>query len=292
MTPTPDRKAYAAWLVVCVLWGTTYLAIAIALETLPPLFMAGFRYIVAGVLLVGVLRWRGELMPPLASWGRLAVLGILLLGFGNGGLVWAEQTIPSGFAALLVAMTPFWMVGIDSMMPGSERLTRYQVVGLVVGFAGVLMLVWPELAAGGRRAGFFQGVLAAETACVGWALGSNYARRRGQSENVLVVAGFEMIFGGLFLVAGGSLRQEWRAVSFTARTLGAWLYLVFFGGIAGFSAYAYALKHLPVSTVSLYAYVNPIIAVALGTLVLGEPFSPRIAFAAAIVMVGMWLVRR
>jgi len=291
MTPAPNRTAYAAWLAVCVLWGTTYLAIAIALETLPPLFMAGFRYIVAGALLVAVLKVRGETMPPPGAWGRLAVLGILLLGFGNGGLVWAEQTIPSGFAALLVAMTPFWMVGIDSLMPGAERLTRSRIAGLFVGFAGVLMLVWPEIAAGGGR-GFLQGVIAAEIACVGWALGSSYARRRKPDENVLVVAGFEMLFGGLFLVAGGALRQEWRTVAFTGRTFAAWLYLIFFGGIAGFSAYAYALKHLPVSTVSLYAYVNPIIAVALGTLVLGEPFSPRVAVAAVVVMVGMWMVRR
>jgi drug/metabolite transporter (DMT)-like permease len=291
MTPAPNRTAYAAWLAVCVLWGTTYLAIAIALETLPPLFMAGFRYIVAGALLVAVLKVRGETMPPPGAWGRLAVLGILLLGFGNGGLVWAEQTIPSGFAALLVAMTPFWMVGIDSLMPGAERLTRSRIVGLFVGFAGVLMLVWPEIAAGGGR-GFLQGVIAAEIACVGWALGSSYARRRKPDENVLVVAGYEMLFGGLFLVAGGAFRQEWRMVTFTTRTFAAWLYLVFFGGIAGFSAYAYALKHLPVSTVSLYAYVNPIIAVALGTLVLGEPFSPRVAVAAVVVMAGMWMVRR
>jgi drug/metabolite transporter (DMT)-like permease len=294
MAPTSNRTAYAAWLVVCVLWGTTYLAIAIALETLPPLFMAGFRYLAAGGILIAVLKLRGEPMPEPSSWGRLAVLGVLLLGFGNGGLVWAEQTIPSGFAALLVAMTPFWMVGIDSLMPGSERMTRRQIVGLIVGFAGVLMLVGPEVAAAGRHAGFgfLQGVVAAEIACVGWAVGSNYARRRGRSENVLVAAGFEMIFGGLFLVAGGSLRHEWRMVAITARTLAAWLYLVIFGGIAGFSAYAYALKHLPVSTVSLYAYVNPIIAVALGTLVLGEPFSQRIAIAALVVMAGMWLVRR
>jgi drug/metabolite transporter (DMT)-like permease len=291
MTPSPNRTAYAAWLIVCVLWGTTYLAIAIALETLPPLFLAGFRYILAGGLMVAVLKARGETMPPAAAWGRLAALGILLLGFGNGGLVWAEQTIPSGFAALLVAMTPFWMVGMDALMTGAERLTRLRILGLVVGFAGVLMLVWPEIAAGGGR-GFLQGVIAAEIACVGWALGSSYARRRNADENVLVVAGCEMIFGGLFLVAGGALRQEWRSVAFTMRTFAAWLYLVFFGGIAGFSAYAYALKHLPVSTVSLYAYVNPVIAVALGTLVLGEPFSPRIAVAAVVVMIGMWMVRR
>jgi drug/metabolite transporter (DMT)-like permease len=292
VTPASQKKAYAAWLAVCVLWGTTYLAIAIALETIPPLFMAGFRYIVAGALLVAVLKARGERMPPPALWSRLAVLGVLLLGFGNGGLVWAEQTIPSGFAALLVAMTPFWMVGIDALMPDGEPLTRRRVLGLIVGFIGIAMLVWPEIEMqrGGR--GFLEGVIAAEIACVGWALGSNYARRRGHEDNVLVAAAFEMIFGGVFFVAGGSLRQEWRHVAVTARTFSAWIYLVLFGGIAGFSAYAYALKHLPVSTVSLYAYVNPIIAVALGTFILGEPFSPRIAVAAVVVMGGIWMVRQ
>ena len=288
----PNRKAYAAWLVVCVVWGTTYLAIAIAIETIPPLLMAGLRYIVAGAVLVAVLKIRGERMPSPAAWSRLALLGLLLLGFGNGGLVWAEQTIPSGFAALLVATTPFWMVGFDALMPDAERLNRRQIAGLIVGFIGIAMLVWPEMTAqhGGRD--FLEGVVAAEIACVGWALGSTYARRRGHDENVLVAASFEMIFGGLFLVAGGLVTQEWRHVVVTARTFGAWLYLVVFGGIVGFSAYAYALKHLPVSTVSLYAYVNPIIAVALGTVVLGEPFNPRIAVAAMVVLAGMWMVRR
>jgi drug/metabolite transporter (DMT)-like permease len=288
----PNRKAYAAWLVVCVVWGTTYLAIAIAIETIPPLLMAGLRYIVAGAVLVAVLKIRGERMPSPAAWSRLALLGLLLLGFGNGGLVWAEQTIPSGFAALLVATTPFWMVGFDALMPDAERLNRRQIAGLIVGFIGIAMLVWPEMTAqhGGR--GFLEGVVAAEIACVGWALGSTYARRRGHDENVLVAASFEMIFGGLFLVAGGLVTQEWRHVVVTARTFGAWLYLVVFGGIVGFSAYAYALKHHPVSTVSLYEYVNPIIAVALGTVVLGEPFNPRIAVAAMVVLAGMWMVRR
>ena len=277
---------------MCVVWGTTYLAIAIAIETIPPLLMAGFRYLVAGAVLVAVLKIRGERMPPPAAWSRLAVLGLLMLGFGNGGLVWAEQTIPSGFAALLVATTPFWMVGFDALMPDAERLNGRQVGGLFIGFIGIAMLVWPEMRAqrGGR--GFLEGVVAAQIACVGWALGSSYARRRAQDENVLAAASFEMIFGGVFLVAGGFVTQEWRHVAVTARTFSAWLYLVIFGGIVGFSAYAYALKHLPVSTVSLYAYVNPIIAVAIGALVLGEPFSPRIAVAAVVVLGGMWMVRR
>jgi drug/metabolite transporter (DMT)-like permease len=288
---TTRRAAYGAWIAVCVLWGTTYLAIRIALETLPPLLMAGSRYIVAGTILVTLLKVQGERLAPRDSWPRLALLGLLLLGFGNGGIVWAEQTVPSGLAALLAAMTPFWMVGIDAAMPQGQRLTPLRIAGLIVGFVGIVLLVSPEPdVRSGRR--LLGGVIAAEIACLGWAVGSTYARRRAAGENVLVAAAFEMLFGGVFLVTGGLLHQEWRMLSVTPRTFSAWAYLVVFGAVAGFSAYAYALKHLPIATVSLYAYVNPVIAVTLGTLVLGEPFSPRLVAAAAVVFVGIAMVRR
>jgi drug/metabolite transporter (DMT)-like permease len=277
---------------VCLIWGTTYLGIRIALEAIPPFLMAGSRWIAAGVLLLAVLRVRGERLPPAASWGSLAVLGALLLGFGNGGVVWAERTVPSGLAAVLVATSPFWMVGIDALMPDGEALTARRVLGLIVGFGGILVLVWPEIHLGDGGGGFLTGVVSAQIACVGWAVGSAYARRHAREENVLAIAALEMVFGGLLLLAAGLLRNELRTLAFTGRSLGALAYLTFVGAIGGFSAYAYALKHLPVATVSLYAYVNPVIAVALGTLVLHEPFSGRIAFAAGIVLAGVALVRQ
>jgi drug/metabolite transporter (DMT)-like permease len=284
------RRAYVAWVLVCVLWGTTYLAIRISLETIPPLLMAGLRWVTAGSALVIILKAGGQQLPSRRSWPSLAVLGLLLLGFGNGAVVWAEQTVPSGLTAVLVAMCPFWMVGLEALKPDGDPLTHRRVTGLFVGFAGIVTLVWPEMRIGGGRQ-FLGGVIASQIACVGWAFGSTYARRRGHEENVLGAAAFEMLFGGLLLLAAGASIGEWRTLAFNPRTSAALAYLIVFGAIAGFSAYAYALKHLPVATVSLYAYANPIIAVALGTLVLDEPFNMRMAIAAAIVLAGMALVR-
>jgi drug/metabolite transporter (DMT)-like permease len=293
-TPSPAR-AYTAFLAVCVIWGTTYLAIRISLETFPPLLMAAIRWIAAGSILTAILALRGERLPAPREWPALTLLGILLLGFGNGAVVWAEQTVPSGLTAVLVATCPFWMVGIDAMMPGGDRLTLGRVLGLVIGFAGIVVLVWPELQMGGSANAFLGGVMSAQIACVGWAIGSLYARRRGHGsakhENVLMTAAFEMLFGGLALLVAGLVMGEAAALTATPRTAAALTYLTFVGAIGGFTAYAYALKHLPVATVSLYAYVNPIIAVVLGTLILSEPFDLRMAIAAAVVLAGMSLVR-
>jgi len=284
------RRAYLAWVAVCLIWGTTYLAIRVALETIPPFLMGAFRWIVAGVLIVAILAVRGERLPPVRLWTSLAVLGVLLIGCGNGGVVWAEQTVPSGLTAVLVAMSPFWMVGVEAFMPGGDPLTVRRVAGLLIGFAGIVMLVWPELRVGGAR-GFMTGVVAAQIACIGWAIGSTYARRHGRDENVLATAAFEMLFGGIVMLGVALVRHEPAALTFTTRTAAALAYLTFAGAVAGFSAYAYALKHLPLATVSLYAYVNPVIAVVLGTLILSEPLNARLGVAAGIVLAGMALVR-
>jgi drug/metabolite transporter (DMT)-like permease len=280
---------------VCLIWGTTYLAIRIALETIPPLLMAAIRWIAAGGLLITILALRGEQLPGPRTWPTLAVLGVLLLGFGNGGVVWAELTVPSGLTAVLVATSPFWMVGLDALLVGGEPLTLRRTLGLIVGFSGIVMLVWPELRVGEAGRGFIGGVIAAQIACVGWAVGSSYARHRGRGhakdENVLATAAFEMLFGGFALLAAGLAMHEAGRMAFNPRTAGALTYLVLVGAIGGFTAYAYALKHLPVATVSLYAYINPIIAVVLGTLVLSEPFDIRMLLAAAVVFVGIVLVR-
>jgi drug/metabolite transporter (DMT)-like permease len=296
ITPShPVRtRAYIAWVAVCLIWGTTYLAIRICLESIPPLLMGGMRFIAAGGLLTAILAASGERLPRLRSWPSLAVLGALMLGFGNGGVVWAEQTVPSGLTAVLVATSPFWMVAVDALAPPRVRLTGRRVLGLIVGFLGIVLLVWPEIHVSGGR-GFLIGVIAAQIACIGWALGSAYSRRRGHAEardeNVLVTAAFEMLFGGVALLVAGLALGEGPHLAFTVRTAAGLAYLIVLGAVAGFTAYAYALKHLPVATVSLYAYVNPVIAVVLGTLILDEPFSSRMAVAAAVVLAGIALVR-
>ena len=299
------RSAYLAWIVVCIVWGTTYLAIRVALETIPPFLMASFRWLAAGSCLTIALVARGERMPGPGAWPSLAVLGVLLMGVGNGGVVWAEQTVPSGLTAVLVAGIPFWMVGVERVMYGGDRITRGRLAGLVVGFAGIVLLVWPELQLGGGgetaagsgsgridRSSFLGGVAATQMACLGWAIGSSIARRRQHDENVLAASALQMVAAGLALGVVGLARGEWAEVAFSDRTAGALAYLIVAGSIVGYSAYAYALKHLPLATVSLYAYVNPVIAVALGTLLLREPLSSRMVTAAAAVLAGVILVRR
>ena len=292
MSSTSSRRlAVAAWLAVCLLWGTTYLAIRIALETIPPMLMGGLRWTTAGAFILAVMRLRKDPIPGRSEWPALAALGTLLIGFGNGGVVWAEQTLPSGLTGLLVAVIPFWMVGVERAAGAAAPLTPLRALGLVVGFSGILLLVWPEIEVE-RGRGFLTGVAATQLACLGWAIGSSYSRRRKPTENVLAVAAFQMLFGGLVMFALGALHAEWARLTFTERTASAIVYLVVFGSVAGFSAYAYALKHLPIATVSLYAYVNPIIAVALGTIVLDEPLSPRLAVAGCVVLTGIAMVRR
>lgn len=293
MTTARERRlAYLSWIAVCVIWGTTYLGIRISLESMPPALMGGLRWTIAGTLLTAYVLGRGEQLPPVSRWGSIFLLGFLLLGLGNGGVVFAEQWVPSGLAAVLVATSPFWMASVESLLPDGERLTATTVIGLIVGFAGILVLVWPDLAVGpGADRRFLAGVIALQIASFGWALGSSYSKRHGRNDHILGTTALQMLFGGLLMVAAGTVRGEWQQLFFTTRTTTSLIYLATLGSIGGFVAYSYALRHLPVSFVSLYAYINPVIAVALGVMLLGEPFDARMATAAALVFAGVAIVR-
>jgi len=219
------------------------------------------------------------------------LLGFLMLVLGNGGVVWAEMFVPSGLAAVIVASSPFWMAGVEALRSDGERMTRRTAVGLTLGFLGIVVLIWPELAQGPGGRGFVFGVVALQIACLGWSIGSSYSKRHGRSENVFMATAAQMLAGGVMMLAIGTVRGEWATVGFSTRTAVAFGYLSTIGAIGGFVAYTYALRHLPVSLVSLYAYINPVIAVALGVAVLGEPFTARMALAAALVFGGVAIVR-
>ena len=304
MTTTPRERKLAvfAWVAVCLLWGTTYLGIRICLETMPPMLMAGLRWTIAGLLLTGYLLVTGQRLPRASAWGGIALLGFLMMVLGNGGVVWAEQTVPSGLTAVIVAASPFWMAGVEAFRADGERLTWRSAVGFLIGFAGIVLLVWPELVHGLARmgpqnghagtGGFVAGVIALQISCLGWSIGSSYSKRHARSENVLALTAGQMLAGGLMMLAIGTARGEWNALGWSARSVAAFTYLSTIGAIGGFVAYTYALRHLPVSLVSLYAYVNPVIAVALGVAVLGEAFTWRMALAAALVFGGVAIVQR
>ena len=286
------RLAILAWLTVCVVWGTTYLAIAVALESFPVALLAGLRWLVAGALLAVGARLAGHRLPPPRTWPSFILLGLLMNVMGNGFVVWAEQHVASGLAAVLIATQPFWALAVERTHASGERLPARALAGLAIGFTGIVVLVWPELTMGGSEGrAFLLGVLALQAACVGWALGTSYTKRHTGLGHPVTASAMQMLFAGVMLLGIGTMRGEWASLSFAPRATAAMIYLVLVGSLLAYTSYVYALKHLPISTVSLYAYINPVIAVVLGTLLLGEPFGPRLLVAAALVLVGVAVVR-
>ena len=287
-----QKLAWAAWVTICLVWGTTYLAIRVALETIPVFLLAGLRWTAAGLALGAFSVVTGRRLPGPRMWGSLALLAFLMNVVGNGFVVWAEQFVASGLTAVVIASVPFWSVGIESSLKGGERLQWRALAGLAVGFAGIVVLVWPEITMGGGEGrAVIGGVIALQLACLGWALGTSYTKRHPSSADPLGASTVQMIFSGAMLLGIATANDEWSRLHFTPRTLGAMIYLTVAGSIVAYTAYVYAVKHLPISTVSLYAYINPLIAVALGTLLLGERFSFRIIIAAGLVLAGIAVVR-
>ena len=276
---------------MCVSWGTTYLATRVAIESIPPFAMAGTRHLIAGVVLALVLRLRGITLPPRESWGGHALLGLLMIGLGNGCLVWAQQFVPSGVAAVLVSVIPFWMIGVEAFMPHGEPVRKRQVLGLLLGFGGIVLLTSSSMNGSAPTRQVVLGVIMTQLSCLGWAIGSAYAKRHKREDNLFAATAVQIMCGGAILMVVATITGDWAHVSPTPRSLMAVLYLVVVGTFVGYVSYVYALKHLPVSIVSLYAYVNPVIAVILGSLLLKERVTPRMAVAIAIIFVAMLIVR-
>src|SRR5918993_4867975 len=226
-------------------------------------------------------------------WGSLALLGFLMNVIGNGLVVWAEQFVASGLTAVIIASVPFWSVGIEASIPGGERLHAPSLGGLAIGFAGIVVLVWPEITVGGNEGrAVLGGVVALQLACAGWALGTSYTKRHPSSADPLASSTVQMLFSGTMLLGLATANGEWSQLHFSTRSAVALIYLTVVGSTIAYTAYVYAVKHLPISTVSLYAYINPLIAVVLGAVLLGEPLSFRIAIAAGLVLAGIAVVRR
>lgn len=274
-----------AFLAVYLVWGSTYLAIRFAIETLPPLLMAGIRFLTAGALLYAWMRLRGTPPPTRAQWGSATVVGGLLLLCGNGGVVVAEQWIPSGLAALLVAAVPLWLVLVDAVW-GRTRPAARVVTGVVVGFAGVALLVGSEgVGAGGRHE--LAGGLLVLAAAFFWALGSIYSRYAPTPAPPRLQVATQMLAGGALLVLAGLATGEGPRLdlgSVSLRSALALLYLVVFGSLVAYSAYIWLLRVSTPARVGTYAYVNPVVAMFLGWALAGEPLTFRSLAAAAIII--------
>lgn len=285
--------AYGAFAIVCLVWGTTYLFIRIALETIPPLLLTGTRFTAAGLIMLLIARLRGEAIPrDFRTLAGLAFVGFLMVGVGNLAVVWAEQWVPSGLAALFVATAPFWMAIIEAFRSGGERLDLRGGIGMFIGFIGVAMLVTPG---GGMDAtwsvAFLLGALAIQIGGACWQYGSAHAKYKLKHVPLLSSAALQMLFGGLIVsIVGLSIGEASRFVV-TPRTLGALVYLTIFGSIIAYSAYVFALAHMRTTHTALYAYVNPVVAVFLGWLILDESLTWVSIVAMAVILAGVALVQ-
>jgi len=291
---SPSRLALAtAFAIVYVVWGSTFLAILFAIETLPPFLMAGARFIVAGSVLYGWSRFvNGAAAPTRAHWRGTAAVGVLLLLGGNGLLVWSEQRIPSGVAALLVGTVPCFMVLVDWLRPGGVRPTGLVVAGLLLGLLGLVWLIGPDTLMGGGRADFV-GATVVVIGSFSWALGSVYSRHAASPASPFLSTAMQMLAGGAALLALSLLLGEpWAfdAGGVSLRSALGLLYLVVFGSIVAFSAYIWLLRVSTPTRVSTYAYVNPVIAVLLGWALAGEALTVRMAVAAAVIVSGVALI--
>jgi drug/metabolite transporter (DMT)-like permease len=285
-------QVIAAFAAVYLLWGSTYLAIRFAIETLPPLLMAGVRFLLAGGVLYAFMRLRGQPAPERRHWKSAAVIGALLLVCGNGGVTLAERTVPSGVAALLVAMVPLWMVLLEWLRRGGTRPTGRVMAGLAVGFAGMVVLVGPSQLAGAGAVDF-GGAALVLCASLAWSIGSIYARGATLPANAFVATGMEMLCGGVLLLVAGAARGELAGLNpaaFTGRSLAALAYLVVFGSLVGFSAYIWLLGVSSPARVSTYAYVNPVVAVFLGWALAGEALTARVLVAAAVIVAAVAVI--
>lgn len=286
-------KIWAALIVVYIVWGSTYLAIRFAVESMPPFLMAGVRFLTAGVILFGWRRLAGDKRPLKIEWRSAAIIGGLLLVGGNGNVVWAELHVASGIAALIVGSAPLWMVAIDAVRPGGKKANFQTWAGVLIGFIGILVLINPLEMLHNPQQVNTVGIFSLLFGAFLWALGSLYSRNAALPESPLLGTGMEMLAGGVGFVILGTITNEWAQVNLsavTARSIWGLLYLIIFGSLVGYSAYTWLLRNAPTPLVSTYAYVNPMVAILLGALFAGEALTLRILIAALIVISSVALI--
>lgn len=296
---TPQMKSHsnasiwAGMIAIYIVWGSTYLAISFAVETIPPFLMAAVRFLIAGGLLYLFRRLRKDPIPIRIEWRSAAIVGLFLLVGGNGSVVWAETRVPSGIAALLVGSAPLWMVLLDAFRPGGRKPHGWTIAGVVLGFLGIVVLIGPSQFLGLHGEVDHWGAAALTFAAFSWAIGSLYSRNARLPASPLLGTGMEMLLGGLGLLVLGTLLGEWSQLDLAAIAPRSWwglAYLIVFGSWVGFAAYTWLLRVAPTTLVSTYAYVNPLVAILMGSWLAAEPVTPRILLAAAIILGSVALI--
>jgi drug/metabolite transporter (DMT)-like permease len=280
-------KIWLALIALYIVWGSTYLGIKFAIETIPPFLHAGIRFLISGLILVIWQRAAGYPLPTRKQWISVAIIGTLLLLGGNGLVAWAEQSIPSGIAALIIASVPMFLVIGEAIRPNGVKPNWQGIVGLLVGFVGIFILVGPsEISGSATKLNPF-GVMALLAACLFWATGSIYSKTADLPKSSLMSTGAQMLTASISLFIVSLISGElhgWDVTAVSARSLYGLSYLILVGSLVGFVSYGWLLQNAPISLVSTYAYVNPIVAVLLGTLFANELLEPRIWLATGIII--------
>lgn len=289
-----DPKLILAFAMIYIVWGSTYLAIAFAVQTIPPFLAIGSRFLTAGVLLFGFMRIRGVPMPPKERLINGGIIGFLTLGLGTGLVAWAEQFIDSGFAALIITAVPLWFVLFDWLMLKGGAPTRPVIIGLILGFIGISLLTGPELVSGVQNTNALA-VLLVIIATLSWSAGSLRSKMIRMPENLFMSSAVQMTFGGLMVTLIGLTLGEGSGLSITqisSTSFWAWMYLVVFGSFGAFSAYVWLLGNAPPKQISSYAFVNPVVAVFLGWWLADELVNARILTACVIMVSAVALIVR
>ena len=286
-------KIWTALLLVYVIWGSTYLGIRYAVETIPPFLMAGTRFLVAGTVFYIWRRSVGDPAPTRGQWLRAAIVGTLLLVGGNGLVSFAEKNVASGVAALIVGSAPLWMTALEALRPGGARPNWLGILGLLIGFAGIVLLVGPSIFGGNQTNSHPAGIIILLFAALFWSMGSIYSRSADLPSSSLLSTSMEMLAGGIGLYLTGTFTGEWGQLVLANVTPRSWLGLIFltiFGSMVGFTAYAWLMRNASVSLAATYAYVNPLIAILLGGLLAQEALNMHILLAALVIIGSVVLI--
>lgn len=285
-----------ALLAVYLIWGSTYLAILEAINTIPPLAMAAMRMVAAGLPLLLWVRWKQGAWPVPAAWGWSALAGVLMFAGGNGAVVWAEKTVPTGLAALIVASVSFWTVLLEAVRPGGQRPSLSIWLGIALGFTGLAVLIGPDAWHGIGPVPLL-GAIVLVVGSLAWAIGtlvSVATVKRGLASGLGLPA-LQMLFGGIGLAIAAALHGEWGVLDLAAVSPRSWLaliYLIVAGSLVAFTAYNWLLSHTSPAVATTYAYVNPLVAMLLGWLFVSEPFTPRIAVASVLILGAVAMIMR
>src|SRR5688572_22151135 len=283
---------YIALGAICLIWGTTYLVLRIAVLHFPPLLFVTIRQLIAGGLLIGFMMLSGKAAwPDLGHVKRQAIAGFFMMSLGNGLVAWAEVHIPSGVAAIICSLMPVMVIIINLMINRDERPTVPIILGVAIGLIGIVMIFSEHIAEFSNRQ-YVLGIVMTFVALIAWAGGSIWIKKKNVESNPFVNAGLQMFFGGLWLFPFSFAFDDLSNVSWSPEAAYALLYLIVFGSIIAYASYSYALRKLPMTIVSLYAYVNPIVAILLGWLVLDEKLNARIVIAIILTVAGIYIVNK